>query len=197
MKRQLILILSLWLSFSAQAETGHQKERRRFNLFAELNYNTNSIKTKATNSTLDASTTSTIISSKLGGDFFFTRDIALTASLLFPLSTSIDAEITGFDFGGRYFPFSNGYQIEAELLDSSIESAPGGAIFFYGGFSNRTYQFSNTSLTFQGVELGTGYDLHFNQNYFFRGQLNLQQLKNTSSRTMTGLAAGFSLGFSF
>lgn len=196
LKKALLITLSLSLNV-ALAESGSAKERRRFNVFGDLTYNSNSIKTKETTSTLSATTTSTFTAAEFGADYFIHPRFAVTAQMLFTLTTSIDAEINGYDVGMRWYPFNKGYQTDVELLGSKIESTPGIASFFYGGFSNRDYQFGNSNISFQGIEAGAGVDYHFQHHYFIRGSLNYQMLSNTSSRTLSGFAAGFGIGYSF
>lgn len=195
-KALLIPALSLLLN-PALGESGNAKERRRFNVIADFTYNSNSIVTKDTTLTDSASTTSTFTAVEIGGDYFLTPRLAITAQMLFVLTASVDAEIKGFDIGGRYYLFKSGHQTEAQLLGSKIETTPGWASFVYGGLASRDYQFSNTSISFQGLEGGGGIDYHFTHHYFFRGSLNYQMLQNTSSRTLTGFAGAIGVGYSF
>ena len=188
--------LSLLLN-DASADSGAAKERRRFNLTADLTYSSNSIVTKNTGSTLGASTSSTFSAVEIGADYFFHPRFAATAQMLFTLTSSIDSEIKGYDVGVRYYPFKPGYQSEVELLGSKIESTPGWVSFLYGGFSNRDYQFSNSSISFQGAEFGGGFEYHFEQHFFLRGGANYQMLQNTTSRTLSGFVASVGLGYAF
>lgn len=192
----LSLSLSSLLS-EALADSTLAKQRRRFNVTADLTYTSSSIETKDTASTLSASTSSTFSALEIGGDYFFHPKFAATAQMLFTLTTSIDSEIKGFDVGVRYYPWNQGFQSEVELLGSRIETTPGYAVFLYGGFSGRDYQFGNTSISFQGPEAGAGMDFHFSQHVFFRGALNYQFLRNTTSRTFNGPVGSVGMGYSF
>lgn len=191
-----LMSLSLLLN-QAQADSGAAKERRRFNLTADLTYNSNTVKTNATASSVAATASSTFTAVEVGVDYFFHPRFAATAQMLFTLTSSINSEIKGFDIGARYYPFTKGYQTEAELLGSKIESTPGWASFLYGGFSNRDFQFSNSSISFQGPEAGVGVDYHFEQRFFLRGGLNYQMLQNTTSRTLNGFVASLGMGYAF
>jgi hypothetical protein len=197
MKKVILLVVPLLLNTAWAGEAGLYKERRRINFFADFTYNSNSIKTQQSSSTLSASTTSTFTAAELGVDYFFHQKIAASAQVLFVLTSDINAEITGFDAGLRYYPWSKGYQSEITLLDSKVETIPGWSSFIYGGFSSRNLQFNNTSLSFQGIEIGPGIDYHFKQRYFVRGGLNYQRLQNTTSRSLNGFVAGLAVGYAF
>lgn len=197
MLKILFLTVITSLLSSAHANSGTHTERRRFNVTVDLTYNSNSIATQKSSSTSSASTTSSFTALELGGDFFFLPKMVVSAQMLFTLSSSIDAEISGFDLGLRYYPNKKGYQSEAELLGSKISSTPGWTNFFYGGFSNRSYQFGSTNISFQGLEVGAGIDYHFEHNYFFRAGLNYQRLQNTTTRALSGFAGSIGLGLSF
>jgi hypothetical protein len=182
---------------SALAETGVKKERRRFNVFADLSYNSSSIDTKETDSTNKASTSASFSALEIGGDYFFHPRFAVTAQMLFKIQSSIEAGIKGFDAGVRYFPLNRGYKSEVQLLNSKIETTPGVSAFLYGGFSNREYQFSNSIVSFSGLEAGGGADLHLNQRSFIRFSLNYQMLQNNTTRSLSGLNAAIGYGYSF
>jgi len=173
------------------------KQRRRFNVTADLTYTSSTIETKESASTLSASTSSTFSALELGADYFFHPKFAVTAQMLFTLTASTDSEIKGFDVGVRYYPKNSGFQSEVELLGSKIETTPGWAGYLYGGFSSRDFQFGNTSISFLGPEAGGGVDYHFAQHVFLRGGLNYQFLRNTTSRTYNGFVGSLGLGYSF
>jgi hypothetical protein len=194
---KITLLFLLLLSNVRANETGLYKERRRINFFADFTYNSSTIKTEQSGSTLSATTSSTFTSAELGVDYFFKPQWAATAQALFALTTDIDAEITGFDMGLRYYPFKKGHQSEITLLKGSLETAPGWTSFMHVGFVSRSYQFSNSSLSFQGLEAGGGMDFHFTQRYFIRGSADYQMLQNTRTRTLNGIILGMAVGYAF
>lgn len=181
----------------AYGESGKQVERRRFNVLADLSFNSSSIDTEKTDNTDEASTSVTFTAIEVGGDYFFHPQFAATAQLLLKLQSSIDAGIKGFDLGTRYYPFNKGHKSDIQLLNSKIETTPGIASFLYVGFSNRDYQLTNANISFSGIEVGGGADFHLTQHSFIRGSLNYQMLQNTSSRTLSGFNAAIGYGYSF
>lgn len=185
------------LSHAAFAESGKQVERKRFNVFTDLSFNSNTVDTKETDSTNEASTAVSFTAIEIGGDYFLTPKLAVSAQFLIKLQSSVDTGIKGFDVGARYYPFNPGHSSDLELLNSKIETSPGITTFVYGGFSNREYQLTSSNISFSGLEVGGGLDYHLNQRSFIRGSANYQMLQNTSSRSLSGFNASIGYGYSF
>ena len=171
-------------------------QRRRYNLIAALSYNLNSVQTKSTATTSSAKTNTTFQALEFGGDYFFTHRLAVTGQMLFSVRASVDAAIKGYDLGFRYYVLKMGHETEASILGSKIETTPGWTPFLHTGFAARNYDFSNSSLSFQGYEAGGGIDYHYRQRRFIRGSLDYQSLQNTSARQLSGYSAALAFGFS-
>jgi hypothetical protein len=180
---------------------GHSKpqlqQRRRFNLVAGMSHNTSFIQTKKSATTSSAKTSSTFEAFGIGGDYFVSDHVALTGQMLLSFISSADAGIKGYDLGLRYYFLKSGHESEATILGTTIESTPGWTPFLHAAFAGRDYQFSTTSISFQGLEAGGGIDFHYKQHSFIRGSFDYLSLQNTSTRNFTGFSAGISLGFSF
>ena len=173
------------------------KERRRFNLVAGISHNSSSIQTKETSTTSSAKASSTFEAFEIGGDYFLSDRFALTGQMLLSFISSADAGVKGYDLGLRYYFLKNGHESEATILGSVIESVPGWTPFLHAAFAGRDYQFSTTSISFQGLEAGGGVDFHYKQHSFIRGSFDYLSLQNTTTRNFTGFSAGIALGFSF
>lgn len=171
-------------------------QRRRYNLIASLSHNFNTVETKSTDNTSSANTNTNFQALEFGGDYFLTHRLALTGQMLFSFKTSVDAAIKGYGLGFRYYIFKMGHETEANILGSKIETTPGWTPFVHTGFAARDYDFSNSSLSFQGYEAGGGVDYHYKQHHFIRGSLDYQSMQNTSARQLSGFAAAFAFGFS-
>jgi hypothetical protein len=172
-------------------------DRKRINVFIDLSQNSTTITTKSSVATVAASSATSYLTAEVGLDYFFHSNYALTLQLLFPLMTSVDAQIAGHDIGFKYFFKKPGHQSEVKLKKSELESTPGWTSFIYGGYSSREFQFNNYSVLFQGLELGGGIDFHFKQHYFLRGTLTYQLLNNSSIRSLDGYTAALGMGYSF
>jgi len=171
-------------------------QRRRYHLITALSYNFNSVQTKSTATTSNAKTNTTFQALEFGGDYFLAHRLAVTGQMLFSLSSSVDAAIKGYDLGFRYYIFKMGHETEANILGTKIETTPGWTPFLHTGFAARDYDFSNSSLSFQGFEAGSGVDYHYKQHRFIRGSLDYQSLKNTSARQLSGFSAALAFGLS-
>jgi hypothetical protein len=192
-----MLLIFVWLLSYCHASDNKQEERYRFKFNLELTYNIHQISTKASDSTETAESSVSFLATEFGMDYFASKSLAITAQFVLPMMVSIDAELSGYDIGARYYFRRPGAESEAKLLGSMIESSPGWAPFIYGGFSGRTYQFSNSNISFQGIEAGGGFDYHLQGHYFVRSGISYQYLQNTSKRSLTGVVGGMSLGRSF
>lgn len=196
MKKFILTIICIGLPLKLIAGDEIQT-RRKFNLFAGLSLAQNKIKTNESSFTSQANNSSTSISTDIGFDYFLISSLAVTGLATMAISSSLNSEIYGFDLGVRYYPFNKGYKSEVKILESTIESSPGLAPFVLLGYSNRNYQFSNSNVTFQGADLGIGADYHLSHQYFLRGAVHYQKLKNTSNRDYNGLTMAIALGMSF
>jgi len=164
---------------------------------AELAYNASAIQTKKTDTTNANDFKVTSFNLELGGDYFIWPKLALTASLAVTLYTSADAEMKGLEAGLRYFPWNPGNKSQTSLQGSELLTSPGFSPFMHLGYAGKDYQFTNSSLFFQGYEIGGGFDFHRGQESFYRINLDYQNLQNTNSRSQSGLAIGFAYGISF
>jgi hypothetical protein len=191
----ILVLLNSFPSHASDKKMDHT-ERRKYNLFLDLTYNSSSIKGTGT-TTSSTTTSSQIVAAEFGGDYFLIPKLALTAEMLLTLVSSINAGIKGYDLGARYYPYRSGHEHEANLLSSLVESTPGFAPFIYSGFSVRQFSFANSDITFQGYELGVGADFHFEHEYFLRSGINYQSLQNSSARIFTGLVTSLAFGYSF
>ena len=190
-----LLILSSFLK-PASAQDIQFLDQKKFNLLAELAYNASDIQTKKTESTNAGNIKVTALNLELGGDYFVFPKLALTGSVAITLYTSTDAEMKGVEGGFRYYPWAPGNKSSTTLQGSQLQTSPGVSYFVHLGYAGKDYQFANSSLFFQGSEIGGGFDYHRDQKTFFRLNLDYQNLQNTTSRTQKGLAIGFAYGIS-
>ncbi len=192
-----LIVLSIAPLSSLWADDYQHTERRKINFFANLSIANATISTTESSQTLTSSTKVSLIGAELGGDYFFSRQWAVSGQLLFPLMANISAEVRGYKIGTRYYHWNEGHELEANLFGSSLKSVSGMAPYFYLAYTNREFQFSSVNLVFQGFEFGGGLDFRYNQDYFFRVGGGLQMLKNTTLRNLNGLVIDFAIGKSF
>lgn len=196
MKIKLKLTILL-LSLSLSGYTREQNETvKKFNLFAGLGQSQNSIKTKESSTSLSTKTSTTYTSLNAGLDYFILNQYAISGKMMTAISSSINSEIFGFDLALKYY-LKRGYGSTTYLNQSILESTPPLSYFLQLGFANRNYQFSNANIAFQGPYFGGGIDSHMTKNYFIRGELNLENLANTSNRNYFGITLLGSIGFKF
>ena len=191
-----VMIICAWPPERTFAEDKSQgNDRKKTNIVSELTYNSSDIKTKQTTSSTASNLQVSTIALELGGDYFLTPYLALTGSLQLTLYASTDAEMKGVEAGLRYYPWQAGSKSETTLGASVLETSPGLSYFIHGGYVGKDYQFSSTSLFFQGMEAGGGFDYHLSQVTFWRLNVDYQMLQNTSARSQNGFAVGVAYGY--
>ncbi len=156
-----------------------------------------SVQTKSSESTDSATLSFVSTSLELGGDYFLLPNLSLYTQFILPLQSSIDANMTGIDIGGRYFISGLGKKTDVKNSNIEFKSLPARGTHIFGGFSSRNFGLSDRSLTFLGAEAGVGYDHYLSSNWALRLDLSVQYHQNASSRTMNSINLGVGFIYPF
>ena len=172
-------------------------DRNKYYLSTSSKFEDSSIESESSASSVESESSFSIFSQTLNVNYFLNEKFSVVGSYNFALVLSVDAEVQGFDLGMQYYFLENGSSKELSFNGNYIETSPELAPFVYLGATTRDYQFSTTSLKFQGLSVKAGADYHIIENYVLTGDIYLQYLKNNNVRTMTTFGASISIGYKY
>jgi opacity protein-like surface antigen len=192
-----LLLLSTSVFAITSVDRNINLQRKKVNLIAGYTYHATSVATQETSNTIDASGSLTVMGANLGGDYFIYDNLTLGGTLFFAIITDIDSDVTGLDIGLRWYFLKPGYKHEASILGAIIETSPAWSPYLYVGYVNRSYQFSDSNLTFQGFGIEAGTDYHLGQDFYIRAGFQIKNTKNNVRRTASTTGLNLGIGYSF
>lgn len=181
----------------ASIDKSVNQQRRKINFGIEGNYNSSSVTTTTSDTTLSGSSAVSTIAAEVGADYFISERFTISGQFFFALMTDIQTEMTGYSIGSRYYYLNPGYKYEASIMGNLVTSSPKWAPYIFLGFANRGFQFSNVNITFQGYEIEPGLDWHISDEYLLRAALFYQSLSNTTRRSYTTTGLGFGISYAY